>query len=179
MTLGLPVLTIRDPGTTRISEQIRAILLNRDYQEMSAWTELLLYESARAQMVEQVIKPALEAQNIILCDRFFDSTTAYQGYGRQLDLIIVQQANRLGACGLRPNLTFLLDLEPELALARKHLGNLQNDRLENENTAFYQRVRSGYLTIASQHPETVKVLDACQSIDDIHKAIWQICKNYL
>lgn len=176
---GIAVMAIRDPGTTRISEQIRAILLNRDFQEMSAWTELLLYEAARAQMVEQIIKPALADQKIILCDRFYDSTTAYQGYGRQLDLGLVQSANQIGACGLEPNLTFLLDLEPELAFQRKHLGQRQNDRLENEDLTFYHRVRAGYLAIAAQNPDIIKVTDASQPIETIHDGIWQQINHYL
>lgn len=175
---GLSVLTLRDPGTTRISEQIRAILLNRDFQEMSSWTELLLYEAARAQMVEQIIKPALANQQIILCDRFYDSTTAYQGYGRQLELALVKKANAIGACGLAPNLTFLLDLEPELAFQRKHLGQRQKDRLENEDLTFYHRVRAGYLAIAAQNPKTIIVLDASRNVEAIHDAIWHQISHY-
>jgi len=126
---------LRDPGATRISERIRSILLDNDLVEMSPWTELLLYEAARAQMVEESIKPALEKNMVVVCDRFYDSSTAYQGYGRGLDLELVAAANRLGACGVVPDKTFLIDLEPEIAYQRKQNLDYEADRLEAEGIA--------------------------------------------
>jgi dTMP kinase len=174
---GFKALLLRDPGTTRISECIRDILLDRNHLEMSPWTELLLYEAARAQMVEESIKPALAKEMIVLCDRLYDSTTAYQGYGRELDLTLVAHANELGACGVRPDLTFLLDIPPQQALSRRSNSNDQADRLENESKSFHTRVRNGYLKIAEIEADRFMVIDGTRSISDIHDDIWQTVKN--
>lgn len=116
---GKTVVVLRDPGTTRISEKIRHILLDNDHHEMTKWTELLLYEAARAQMVEETIMPLLQEGSVVLCDRFYDSTTAYQGYGRQLDIMMVERANSIGSCGLVPELTLLIDLDVDAAVKRR------------------------------------------------------------
>jgi dTMP kinase len=168
------VVVLRDPGATPISEKIRHILLDNDNSEMSAWTELLLYEAARAQMVEQLIKPALQRQAIVVCDRFYDSTTSYQGYGRGLDLNTVKQANKIGACGLVPNLTFIIDVEPEIALQRSWKNKAKADRLEAEGLTFQEKIRQGYLKIAAEEKERIVVVDGRRSIDKIHNNIWEI-----
>ena len=138
---------------------------------MAAWTELLLYEAARAQMVTETIKPALQANTVVICDRFYDSTTAYQGYGRQLDLELVSQANKLGACGLVPDITFLLDLEPTVAFKRKQSNGDVNDRIEDEDRLFYNRVRKGYLEITRTETRRVIRIDGNRSINIIHDEI--------
>ncbi len=166
------VLVLRDPGTSPIAEQIRRILLDPANGAMSPWTELLLYEAARAQLVEELIKPALAQGSVVICDRFYDSTTAYQGYGRQLDLPTVMQANRIGACGVVPDLTILLDLEVEAALQRK--GHLALDRLEREERAFHERVRRGYLELAHAEPGRVKVVKGDRPVEAIAKEIRQL-----
>lgn len=166
------VLVLRDPGTGPIAEQIRRILLDPANGAMSPWTELLLYEAARAQLVEELIKPALGQGVVVICDRFYDSTTAYQGYGRQLDLTTVMHANRIGACGVVPDLTILLDLEVEAALRRK--GYLVPDRLEREERAFHERVRCGYLEVAHAEPARVKVVKGDRSVEAIAREIREL-----
>jgi dTMP kinase len=158
----------RDPGGTAIGNQVRDLLLNGDNVRMSALAELFLYEASRAQLVQEVIRPALAAGRIVLCDRFTDSTYAYQGYGRGLDLDLVERLNAVAADGLRPDLTFLLDLDPAVGLARaaERLAHprQQRDRLEGEVLEFHQRVRAGYRALAAREPERVVVLDATLGI---------------
>ncbi len=163
----------RDPGATRISEQIRSILLDNSHQEMSSWTELLLYEAARAQLVAEKIQPELAMNTIVICDRFYDSTTAYQGHARGLDLPAVERANRLGSCGLDPDVTFLLDVEPRRALLRKKESD-RDDRMEAEGLAFQNQVRRGYLEIADQYPMRIIVIDGHAEVASIHKKICRI-----
>lgn len=176
---GYDTILLRDPGTTRISERIREILLDKNHLEMSPWTELLLYEAARAQMVEESIKPALAKGFIVLCDRLYDSTTAYQGYGRELDLSLVAQANKLGACGVRPDLTFLLDIEPHQAFLRRSNRKDEGDRLEDESKSFHTRVRQGYLEIAKIEADRYIVIDGTRSISSIHEKIWRTVKDQI
>ena len=158
----------RDPGGTAIGNQVRELLLNGDNVRMSALAELFLYEASRAQLVQEVVRPALTAGRIVLCDRFTDSTFAYQGYGRGLDLDLVERLNAVAADGLRPDLTFLLDLDPAVGLARaaERLAHPRQprDRLEGEVLEFHQRVRAGYLALAAREPERVVVLDATLGI---------------
>jgi len=175
----IPVVCFRDPGATAISERIRDILLDKGNILMSPWTELLLYESARAQMVEENINPALRENKIVICDRFFDSTTAYQGYGRQLDLETVALANRIGSCGLTPNMTFLIDVDVEIALHRRQKINEKSDRLESENIDFHERVRQGYLTIAGQEPDRVKIVKGNRTIDEVAEEIWNLVNQHV
>ncbi len=169
---GRPAVILRDPGTAPVAEQIRGILLDPANGAISPWTELLLYEAARAQLVEECIKPALARGVVVICDRFYDSTTAYQGYGRQLDLAAVTMANRLGSCGLVPDLTILLDLDVPVALARK--ARVPPDRLEQEERAFHERVRRGYLEIARTEPGRVKVVQGDRAVEAIAADIRQL-----
>lgn len=175
--VGVSILSLRDPGATTISEKIRAILLDNDHSEMSPWTELLLYEAARAQMIEQTIKPALAEEKVVVCDRLYDSTTAYQGYGRRLDLILVNAANKIGACGVEPDLTILLDISAHEATKRKIRSQRQDDRMELQGEEFQERVRQGYLQIAAGAPERIQVIDSNQSVETISEIIWQIFIN--
>lgn len=173
-SIGRQVIVFRDPGTTRISEQVRTILLNTEHSEMSSWTELLLYEAARAQMVEETIKPALQDGKIVLCDRFYDSTTAYQGYGRKLDLKLVQKANELGSTGLVPDLTFIIDLDPDVAAQRKEISQTKKDRLEAEGQQFFERIACGYREIAFLEPGRVALVNGDQKVDKIHAEIYRV-----
>jgi dTMP kinase len=154
----------RDPGGTAIGNQVRELLLNGDNVRMSALTELFLYEASRAQLVQEVIRPALAAGRIVLCDRFTDSTFAYQGYGRGLALDLVERLNTVAADELRPDLTFLLDLDPAVGLARaaERLAHPRQtrDRLEGEVLEFHQRVRAGYHEMVKQEPGRWAVVDA-------------------
>ncbi len=174
---GATVIRLRDPGATPISESIRHILLDNKNSAMSAWTELLLYEAARAQMVEESIRPALEAGTIVICDRFYDSTTAYQGYARGLDLDIVHQANRIGSVGLEPNLTFYVDVDPTVAAERKIKLEQAADRMEAEGLSFQEKVRHGFRQIQKSEPERVKFIDGHQPIAEIQNEIQAIVQD--
>ncbi|MBI1928668.1 dTMP kinase, partial [Candidatus Poribacteria bacterium] len=139
--------------------------------EMAWETELLLFAAARAQHVSEVIAPALEAGKLVISDRFSDSTIAYQGYGRGLDLGMIRHLNQIATKGLSPDLTFVLDLPVEIGLQRAMQNRGALDRLELERLEFHRRVREGYLTIASQEPHRVKIIDAHMSADHVYKQI--------
>jgi dTMP kinase len=172
---GREVIETRDPGGTPIGKQVRALLLDRDNARMAPAAELLLYEASRAQLVHEIVRPALQADRIVLCDRFTDSTMAYQGYGRGLDLDLIARLNALATDGLRPDLTLLLDLDPAVGLLRaiRRLAEPQAryDRIEGEVLAFHQRVRAGYRSIAAAEPERVTVLDASVGMTEIEAHI--------
>ncbi|MDI9466393.1 MAG: dTMP kinase [Syntrophomonadaceae bacterium] len=157
--------SLREPGGTEISEKIRAILLDNSHQDMQARTEAFLYASARCQLVEAVIKPGLQQGELIVVDRYIDSTLAYQGFGRGLPLDFLQELNQLCTGGLKPDLTLLLDLDPEEG-ARRRAQDIP-DRLEGEGILFQKRVREGYLYIARQEPHRVRILDARQPLDAV------------
>lgn len=152
------VVALREPGGTPISEKIRALLLDPENAEMADECELLLYEASRAQLVREVIEPALLRGAIVVCDRFYDSTHAYQHGGRGLSDALVSRANELGCCGLSPDVTLVLDIDPAAALARATAQGA--DRLEAEGLAFQQRVRKDYLALAKADPARVCVVDA-------------------
>lgn len=176
---GRQAIQLRDPGATLISERIRAILLDRNHSLMSPWTELLLYEAARAQMVHETIQPALAAGTIVLSDRYYDSTTAYQGYARGLDLEMVNQANRIGSCGVVPDLTFFIDIDPKVAAQRKKDLGERSDRMEAEGLAFQEKVRYGFQQLSVKEPNRVFQIDGHRSIDAIQQEIQSMFKqNY-
>ncbi|MDZ7370151.1 MAG: dTMP kinase [candidate division KSB1 bacterium] len=166
---GIDAVALRDPGSTSVSEAVRAVLLGKRFA-IAPQTELLLYEAARAQLVQELIRPALEQGRVVLCDRFYDSTTAYQGYGRGIDPEIVAAANRLGSCGLKPHLTLLIDIQPEAA-AERRLKERPDDRMEAEGLEFQRRVRSGFLEIHAAEPDRVRLIDGNRSIQDIQAEI--------
>lgn len=143
---GYPILFVREPGGTPASEQVRRILLDRRL-DISPISELLLYEAARAHLTEWVIIPALADGGIVICDRFTDSTIAYQGYGRGLDLAFVERLNRVSSAGISPDLTFIFDIDYRTSLARRRR---QADRLEKESRAFFERVRAGFKSLGAQ-----------------------------
>lgn len=155
---GWDVLELREPGGTRIGEKVRQILLDVESQGLTPVAELCLYLASRAQMVDEVLRPALAEGKVVLCDRFSDSTLAYQGYGRGLDLEGIHRLNRMVTGGIMPDLTLLLDLDPEVGLVRSALGGL--DRLEKEDPSFHKRVREGYLALAKKESKRVKVIPA-------------------
>ena len=170
----------REPGGTRLAEKIRGLLLDKTDEPVSPEAELLLFGASRAQHVRQVILPFLENGGIVLCDRFLDSTTAYQGYARGLDMTFINQLHQFCVCGRMPDLTFLLDLpleEGRRRVAQRQGENL--DRMEAENSRFHQAVRDGFLTIARQEPARVKVIDARQSVQAIAQTIRQEVENAL
>lgn len=169
--LGLAVRELREPGGTRTGEAVRAILLDHEHAGLDARAELLLYEAARAQLVAEVIEPGLASGEVILCDRFYDSSTAYQGYGRGLPLDEVKALNRAATGALEPDLTLLFDVEPVVGLERATRQGA--DRLESEDLSFHERVRAGFLELAGEEPWRVRVVDASQSIDAISEAAFQ------
>ena len=158
---GRSVVMLREPGGTRISEAIRAILLDKDLKEMGPVTELLLYLAARAQIVHEKIIPALKKGEVVICDRFEDSTRAYQGFGRGLSLAAIEEASRLVRGTLKPDLTFVLDIDIAKGLAR---GG-RHDRIEREALSFHRRVRRGFLALAKKEPRRMVVLDTGKPIE--------------
>ena len=148
----------------------------------AARAELLLFEAARAQHVAEVLRPALDAGEIVVCDRFTDSTVAYQGYGRGLSLADIETCNQIACAGLKPDLTLLLDLPAEAGLARAeraHRSGKLHDAIGGESLAFHRRVRAGFLALARQEPERVKVLDASAAADAVTDAVWQLVAGVL
>ncbi len=172
---GMQVLATREPGGTPIGERVRAITNDPASRDMHARTELLLYLASRAQLVEQVIRPALAQGLVVLCDRYADSTLAYQGYGRGLDLELLRQLNAFATGGLQADLVIYLDLPVEIGLRRRALAHARGQeeltRIDREEIAFHQRVREGYLAMAAAEPERWCVLDARQSVEEVQGAI--------
>ena len=168
---GRTVVETQDPGGTAIGREIRRLLLDRASARMGAVAELLLYEASRAQLVAEVIRPALAAGAIVLCDRFTDSTVAYQGYGRGLDLGLIARLNAAAADHLCPDRTFLLDLDPAAGLARVRAR--PQDRIEAERLGFHQRVREGYQALAAAEPARVVLLDAAMSPEALAERVRQ------
>jgi len=172
---GYPVLATREPGGTSIGNQIRAVLLDPCNTEMLPASEALLFSAARAQIVNQVIRPHLAQGDIVLCDRYADSTLAYQGYGHGLDLEILHTITALATGGLKPDLTVYLDIDVEEGLRRKltahEAGNAEWNRLDQQEAAFHRRVREGYLKMATREPDRWLVVDATQSLEAIQALI--------
>lgn len=167
---GREVVETQDPGGTAIGREIRRILLDPARTGMAPLAELLLYEASRAQLVAEVIRPALARGQVVLCDRFTDSTVAYQGYGRGLDLALIDRLNRLVSADLRPNCTFLLDLDPAAGLARVR-ERTGEDRMEAEVLGFHLRVREGFLAMARREPDRVVVLDGTRPPEEIAREV--------
>ena len=168
---GIPVILTHEPGVTALGKRITRLLKWSKDIKISPMAELLLFNTSRAQLVEEVIRPSLEKGVNVICDRFADSTTAYQGYGRLLDMETVAAANRAGTQGLVPDLTILLDMPVEEGLARKSDKN--RDRFETESVNFHRNVREGYLEMAESEPERWLVVVATQSKETIAGIIWQ------
>ncbi len=167
----IPYILLREPGGTIIAEKIRDVLLTREAETMSPITEYLLYSAARAQLVRQQIEPALERGWLVICDRFADSSTAYQGYGRGIDLKLVQQINAFATNGITPQLTFLIDIDLEEMERRKQHGRTL-DRMENEQRSFFERVRQGFLKMAAQEAERFYLIDGKRTIHSIAEEVW-------
>ena len=172
-TRGVPVLTTREPGGTTISEQIRAVIHNVNNTEMLPRTEILLFQAARAQLVEQVIRPHLDQGGVVLSDRYADSTLAYQGYGYRTDLNKLRNIIEFATGGLVPDLTILLDVDVELGLRRRAQDGKLN-RLDSLNVDFYQRVRKGYLEMVQEQPQRWVIIDAGRPFDQVQAAVRQV-----
>lgn len=176
---GLPVIITREPGGTRIGEQIRAITHDTENVDLDAKTESYLMAAARAQHVVEIIEPALTDGHIVICDRYVDSSIAYQGYGRKLGEETIRTLNQLALNGAVPNITILLDFSPEEGLKRRLTSTKKTDRLDLQDKEFYERVHEGYLHLAKEHPNQYVVIDAKKSIDEISGAIWETLKDIL
>lgn len=176
---GRAVVLTREPGGTAIGDQVRAVLHDPQNKDMDPWAEVLLYSASRAQLVSQVVLPALAAGKIVVSDRYYDSTLAYQGYGRGLDLRALWTITRLATRGLTPDLTLYLDIDPERGLERRLLGGGEWNRLDAETLAFHRRVRAGYLELAGLEPERWVLVDAARSVDEIHQALWAVVERRL
>ena len=167
---GVPVRVLREPGGTGAGEAIREILLDPLHAGLDDRAEVLLYEASRAELVAEVIEPALEAGEVVLCDRFSDSTTAYQGYARGLPLDEVQRLNAFATGGVTPDLTVVVDIDPEVGLARATGSGA--DRLESEDLEFHRQVRAGFLAIAEVEPGRVKVVSGEGARQEIASRVW-------
>jgi len=168
----LPVTLLREPGGVKISESIRKLLLDLNSTGMGDECETLLYMAARAQMVKEVLEPQLRSGKIILCDRFLDSTIAYQGYGNGIDIKIIEQLGLFATKGLVPDLTILFDIPPEKGLSR---AGDKKDRIESRSLEYHKRVRQGYLELGKQYPSRIKVIKVDASKEEIFKKV----KGYL
>lgn len=161
------VVTLREPGGTHLAEKIRELLLS-DKNDINPVSELLLFEAARADLTQKEIVPALESRKIVILDRYYDSTTAYQGYGRGLDFNLVKMINKFATFSIVPDITFYLRISYELSLERRKAAS---DRMEQAVDDFFHRLIEGFDQIALENPDRVKVIDASQSIDTIFQAI--------
>lgn len=175
---GFEVVVTREPGGTSISEKIREIILDIDNSEMSDITEALLYAASRAQHISQKIKPAVEAGKVVICDRFVDSSIAYQGYARGLDMSLIEDVNMYAVDGMIPDATLFFDIKPEIGIARKK--NVQSlDRIEKEALDFHYKVYNGYKELLEKYPQRIKRIDAEKDVEEVHAQVVEVLKPIL
>lgn len=175
---GFEVVVTREPGGTSISEKIREIILDVDNSEMSDITEALLYAASRAQHISQKIKPAVEAGKVVICDRFVDSSIAYQGYARGLDMSLIEDVNMYAVDGMTPDATLFFDIKPEIGIARKK--NVQSlDRIEKEALDFHYKVYNGYKELLEKYPQRIKRIDAQMDVEEVHTQVVEVLKEIL
>jgi dTMP kinase len=172
-------LLLREPGGTSISEKIRSILLDKKNLNMTQMTELLLFSASRVQLVNEVIKPALADQKIVICDRYVDSTTAYQGYGRGLLLGAVKTINRVATMDVMPKKTFFIDITVQEMVERRKASAHETDRMELSNEEFFSRVRNGYHELAKEEPNRFVVINGKQTMMEIHEEIWNVVSQLI
>jgi dTMP kinase len=182
---GRPCIVTREPGGTEIGQKIRAIVLDSASRAMDSQTELLLYMADRVQHLRELVYPAIDAGKTVVCDRFFDATVVYQGYARGLDVAWIKTLHRIILNDIRPDLTFLLDLDPEIGLSRAweavHSGDRAagETRFEQEAISFHRKVRQGYLALSMAEPERFSVIDASQTREKILQEIIAVIKKVL
>ena len=170
---GNDVIVVREPGGTPISEKIREILLDKKNLEMTQVAEILLFSAARNQLVNQVMKPALEAGKVVICDRYYDSTTAYQGFGRGVNLDDVKRINKIATLGVVPDITFFVDIPIDEIKRRIEIAKSSTDRMESSGDSFYERARKGFFEIAESEPERFHIMDGLKNVETIHNEIWK------
>lgn len=182
---NIPVYLTREPGGTRIGDQIRKILLHSENTDLKPLAELLLYEASRAQHVQEIIRPNIENGIHVLCDRYGDASIAYQGAGRALTADLVRKANQLATGGLLPDLTLLIDIEPEVGLSRARTRNLKfafeldEGRFEEEDIRFHRKVREGYLQLVEEEPERFRIIDGSGSVEEVQQKVQEIVFSLL
>jgi len=181
---GKEVFLTMEPGGSRVGTELRKMLLHVDNKDITPITELFLYLADRAQHIAQVIRPALEAGKVVLCDRFADSTIVYQGYGRGLDTQVLKQLNEVAVDGLWPDLTIVLDIDPEIGLKRAMLRNIEDGkakeegRFEAEHISFHNRIREGYLTWAALNRDRIKIVNAAATPEEVFDRIKVVLEDY-
>lgn len=166
------VLVLREPGGTEIGEKIRKMLLDKGNIGMTEASELFLFSASRSQLIQEVVRPALDGGMIVICDRYYDSTTAYQGYGRGVALNVIRTINQYATGGLSPDITFFLDIPIREIEKRIATAKANRDRMESSGMEFYERVRDGYLQIAKNESRYI-ILNGLQPVDELHDCIWQ------
>lgn len=177
---GIEIIITREPGGSVISEQIRKVILNKTNTLMDSWTEVLLYIAARRQHLVEKIFPEKNSKKIIICDRFSDSTLAYQGYGRKLDIKKINTIQEIVFDNFKPNLTILFNIKPEIGLKRiKDRNKSEHNRLDRENLSFHQLVYQGYQEIAKNNKDRIKVIDASKSFEQVLEETYQIIKQFI
>lgn len=183
---GHQVTHVREPGGTPLGERLREILHDKAYglsaprgQRMTIHSEAFLYASARAELVQHVVTPALAAQHIVISDRYVESSLAYQSFGGGLPLEFVASLNEMATGGLRPHRTILIDVPPAVGLARVAQARGEADRMEEKDTSFHEQVREGYLSLAAEEPRRWRVINGTRSIDEVADAVWQSVKDLL
>lgn len=167
---GYDIIVCREPGGTPISEAVRQVILNKDFTEMGNMTELLLYASARAQLIEEVIRPAINAGKVVICDRFVESSVVYQGIARGMGIDLVYDVNRFAIGDTMPNITFFIDVDAQTGIARKK-KQAELDRMEREALDFHIKVVEGYRTLAAMNSDRIHRIDGNLSIEEIHRQI--------
>jgi dTMP kinase len=178
-SIGYNVLLTREPGGTEISLQVRQILMDMKNESMHPATEFLLFSSARAQLVNEKIKPHLESGGIVIADRYYDSSLAYQGYGHGIPLETIRAITSFATGGLKPDLTLLLDIDPETGLQRRQKPGVEWNRLDDYTLAFHQRVRDGFLKMASEEPHRWVVVDAVQEPEALQQNVRRVVRKSL
>ncbi len=171
------VITVREPGSTMISEKIRDILLDKEHLKMEYMTEFLLFSSSRYQLTKEIILPHLRKKTNVISDRYFDSSTAYQGYGGNLDLKVVNSINRIATENTMPDITFLINISIEECLRRKKHMNKSEDRIERKEISYYKKVIDGYLKIANNNKRRFVVIDGSENLQNIHNKIIGIVES--
>lgn len=168
---GYDVIKTREPGGSDIAEQIRAVILKKENTKMDYRTEVLLYAASRRQHLEEIVKPALQAGKVVLCDRYLDSSLAYQGYARGLGIKEVLEINQYATEGIMPILTVFIDLDPKVGLERIRKNDRVTDRLDKEKISFHEKVREGYLEVARMFPNRVKVVNGEKNKEEVYQEV--------
>jgi dTMP kinase len=174
---GKKAILVREPGGTRISEKIRDILLDKKHSKMFSLTEFLLFSASRQQLTEEVIKPHLKKGYFVICDRYYDSSTAYQGYGGQVDMNTILGINMIATNGLNPDITFFIDIDMKESAARRKSMGKTKDRMEQKKIKYFNKVISGYRNLSKKEGRRFKLIDGKKNIDDIQKEILSILKK--